>query len=111
MDTPGYDPVSVTGQIAGGCNIVAFTTGRGSAFGSKPSPCIKISTNSEMYFRMKDDMDINAGSIISQNKSVGYIGDLIYKKIISVASGEKSKSEMQGLGDYEFVPWQLGAVM
>ena len=111
MDTPGYDPVSVTGQIAGGCNMVAFTTGRGSAFGSKPSPCIKISTNSEMYLRMKDDMDIDAGSIISQNKTVNYVGDLIYNKIISIASGNQSKSEIQGLGDYEFVPWQLGAVM
>ncbi len=111
MDTPGYDPVSVTGQIAGGCNIVAFTTGRGSSFGSKPSPCIKISTNSEMYIRMVDDMDIDAGVIVSKNTSLKNVGNMIYDKILDVASGQKSKSELQGLGDYEFVPWQLGAVM
>ena len=111
MDTPGYDPVSVTGQIAGGCNIVAFTTGRGSSFGSKPSPCIKISTNSEMYIRMTEDMDIDAGIIISKSASLKDVGDMIYNKILDVASGQKSKSELQGLGDYEFVPWQLGAVM
>ncbi len=111
MDSPGYDPASVTGQIAGGCNMVAFTTGRGSAFGSKPSPSIKIATNSEMYGRMETDMDVNAGEILDGACTVEDKGREIYEKIISVASGEKSKSEEQGLGDYEFVPWQIGAVM
>ena len=111
MDSPGYDPASVTGQIAGGCNIVAFTTGRGSAFGSKPSPCIKIATNSEMFLRMEEDMDVNAGRILDGEASVEEVGLEIYEEILSVASGKQSKSEAQGLGDFEFVPWQIGAVM
>ena len=111
MDSPGYDPASVTGQIAGGCNLVCFTTGRGSAFGSKPAPTIKLATNTEMYNRMKDDMDINCGDILDGSLSVEEKGRQIYEMILRVASGEKSKSELQGLGDYEFVPWQIGAVM
>lgn len=111
MDTPGYDPASVTGQIAGGCNLVCFTTGRGSAFGSKPAPTIKIATNSEMANRMAEDMDIDAGQILSEGISVEEKGREIYKMFLRVASGEVTKSEGQGLGDYEFVPWQIGAVM
>jgi len=111
MDSPGYDPASVTGQIASGCNLVTFTTGRGSAFGSKPSPTIKVATNSEMYARMTGDMDVNAGRILSDGASVEEVGREIYEMWLRVASGEKTKSEMQGLGDYEFVPWQVGAVM
>ena len=111
MDSPGYDPASVTGQIAGGCNMVVFTTGRGSAFGSKPAPTIKVATNSEMYNRMTEDMDINAGAMLSEGVSLEAKGREIYEKILAVASGEMSKSEAQGLGDYEFVPWQIGAVM
>jgi altronate hydrolase len=111
MDSPGYDPASVTGQIAGGCNVVCFTTGRGSAFGSKPAPTIKIATNSEMYGRMTEDMDVNAGEILTGGVSVETKGREIYEMILRVASGEASKSEAQGLGDYEFVPWQIGAVM
>ena len=111
MDSPGYDPASVTGQIAGGCNLVCFTTGRGSAFGSKPAPTIKLATNSEMYGRMTDDMDINTGDILSEGVSVEAKGREIYELFLRVASGEASKSEAQGLGDYEFVPWQIGAVM
>jgi altronate hydrolase len=111
MDSPGYDPASVTGQIAGGCNMVVFTTGRGSAFGSKPAPTIKVATNTEMYGRMIEDMDINAGAMLTEGQSLEQKGREIYEKIIAVASGEKSKSEAQGLGDYEFVPWQIGAVM
>ena len=111
MDSPGYDPASVTGQIAGGCNIVAFTTGRGSAFGSKPSPCIKIATNSEMFGRMEEDMDVNAGRILDGEAAVEEVGLEIYEELLSVASGKRSKSEAQGLGDFEFVPWQIGAVM
>ena len=111
MDSPGYDPASVTGQIASGCNIIAFTTGRGSAFGSKPSPCIKIASNSKMFDKMYEDMDINAGVILSENKSIKEVGENIYNLLLNIASGEKTKSEIQGLGDFEFVPWQIGAVM
>lgn len=111
MDSPGYDPASVTGQIAGGCNVVVFTTGRGSAFGSKPAPTIKVATNTDMYDRMTGDMDINAGDMLSGGVSLEEKGREIYDLILRVASGEMSKSEAQGLGDYEFVPWQIGAVM
>jgi altronate hydrolase len=111
MDSPGYDPASVTGQIAGGCNLVCFTTGRGSAFGSKPAPTIKVATNTEMYARMTDDMDVNAGDILTGGATVEEKGREIYELFLRVASGEASKSEAQGLGDYEFVPWQIGAVM
>ncbi|MEO0990869.1 MAG: altronate dehydratase family protein [Pseudomonadota bacterium] len=111
MDSPGYDPASVTGQIAGGCNLVCFTTGRGSAFGSKPAPTVKVATNSEMYERMTDDMDINTGDILSGDATVEEKGREIYQTFLRVASGEVTKSEAQGLGDYEFVPWQIGAVM
>lgn len=111
MDSPGYDPASVTGQIAGGCNLVCFTTGRGSAFGSKPAPTIKVATNSEMYTRMIEDMDVNAGDILTDGVTVEQKGREIYDLFLRVASGEMSKSEAQGLGDYEFVPWQIGAVM
>ena len=111
MDSPGYDPASVTGQIASGCNLVAFTTGRGSAFGAKPSPSIKIATNTQMFDRMEEDMDLNAGTILTDGKSVEAVGRESYELLLSVASGAPSKSEAQGLGDYEFVPWQIGAVM
>ncbi|GGX37703.1 galactarate dehydratase [Tateyamaria omphalii] len=111
MDSPGYDPASVTGQIAGGCNLVCFTTGRGSAFGSKPAPTIKVATNTEMFGRMIEDMDVNAGAMLSDGVSLEDKGREIYELFLRVASGEMSKSEAQGLGDYEFVPWQIGAVM
>lgn len=111
MDSPGYDPASVTGQIASGCTIVAFTTGRGSAFGAKPSPSIKIATNTQMFERMEEDMDINAGRILTEGETIKTVGRQIYQMILDVASGKQSKSEAQGLGDYEFVPWQIGAVM
>lgn len=111
MDSPGYDPASVTGQIAGGCNLVCFTTGRGSAFGSKPAPTIKVATNTEMFKRMTEDMDVNAGAMMTDGVSLEDKGREIYELFLRVASGEMSKSEAQGLGDYEFVPWQIGAVM
>ena len=111
MDSPGYDPASVTGQIASGCNLVTFTTGRGSAFGSKPSPCIKIATNTAMYEKLKPDMDINAGAMLTEGRSLEEMGEEIYQMLLDVASGQPSKSEAQGLGDYEFVPWQIGATM
>jgi len=111
MDSPGYDPASVTGQIASGCTLVCFTTGRGSAFGAKPSPSLKIATNSDIYTRMPEDMDIDAGTILTGKASVQEVGREIYDTWLRVASGELTKSEAQGLGDYEFVPWQIGAVM
>ncbi|RAP43140.1 galactonate dehydratase [Rhodovulum viride] len=111
MDSPGYDPASVTGQIASGCTLVAFTTGRGSAFGSKPAPTVKIATNSAMFTRMTEDMDVNAGRILEGAASVEEVGREIYDLWLRVASGERTKSEAQGLGDHEFVPWQIGAVM
>ena len=110
MDTPGYDPVSVTGQVAGGCNVVTFTTGRGSAYGCKPAPSIKLATNSDMYARMSEDMDINCGDVLD-GKSLEEKGREIFEHILEVASGNRTKSEQLGYGDNEFVPWQVGAVM
>jgi altronate hydrolase len=110
MDTPGYDPVSATGQVAGGANILCFTTGRGSAYGCKPTPSIKLATNSDIYRRMIDDMDINCGDIL-EGVSIEDKGEEIFDLILRVASGERSKSEQLGYGDNEFVPWQVGAVM
>ena len=110
MDTPGYDPVSATGQVAGGANVLAFTTGRGSAYGCKPTPSIKLATNSEMYRRMSEDMDINCGDVLD-GVSLEDKGQEIFDKILAVASGERSKSEALGYGDAEFVPWQIGATM
>ena len=111
MDSPGYDPASVTGQIASGANLVCFTTGRGSAFGSKPAPTIKLATNARTYENMTEDMDINCGDIALGTSTVEEKGQEIFSKFLSVASGEKTKSEALGLGDNEFVPWQIGAVM
>ncbi len=111
MDTPGYDPASITGEVAGGCNLVAFTTGRGSTYGCKPSPSIKIATNTEMYERMKDDMDINAGTIVTQGASIAQVGQEIFELLLEIASGKQSLSEQHGLGDHEFIPWQIGATM
>jgi altronate hydrolase len=110
MDTPGFDPASVTGLIAGGANLVVFTTGRGSCFGCKPVPSIKVATNTPLYKRMIDDMDINAGRIL-EGASVEEVGSEIFEKIISVASGEKTKSEEQGIGDDEFCPWSIGPTL
>ena len=111
MDSPGFDPCSVTGQIASGANLIVFTTGRGSVSGYMPTPCIKIATNSEMYRRMSDDMDINCGDIVSDGVSLAGKGKDIFEMLISVASGEQTKSEELGFGGVEFVPWQIGAVM
>ena len=110
MDTPGYDPVSATGQVAGGANVLCFTTGRGSAYGCKPTPSIKIATNPVTYAQMIDDMDINGGEVLD-GVSLEQKGQEIFDKIIAVASGEKRKSELLGYGDNEFVPWQIGATM
>lgn len=110
MDTPGYDPVSVTGQVAGGCNLVIFTTGRGSCFGFKPAPSIKISTNSTTYERMTDDMDVNAGRVVA-GEPLQTVADELLDLVIDVASGRPSKSEAQGVGEHEFNPWLVGATL
>ncbi|MGI8525057.1 MAG: UxaA family hydrolase [Pseudolabrys sp.] len=110
MDTPGFDPVGATGQVAGGCNVMCFTTGRGSAFGCKPTPSIKLATNSEVYHRMTEDMDINCGDVID-GVSIEAKGQEIFDRVLEVASGVHTKSEDLGYGDLEFVPWQVGAVM
>ena len=111
MDSPGYDPTSITGQVASGANIVCFTTGRGSVFGCKPSPSIKLATNSVMYRKLHEDMDINCGVIADGQASVQVVGEEIFQLIVNVASGRPSKSEALGFGDAEFVPWQIGAVV
>ena len=111
MDTPGYDPVSATGQVAGGANLICFTTGRGSVYGCKPSPSIKLATNTALYERMTEDMDINCGDIVDGLKTVQQKGQEIFELILRAASGEPTKSEALGIGNDEFVPWQLGAVM
>ncbi|MEN3378487.1 MAG: altronate hydrolase, partial [Hyphomicrobiales bacterium] len=110
MDTPGYDPVGATGQVAGGANVMCFTTGRGSAFGCKPTPSVKLATNSQVYASMIDDMDVNCGDILD-GVSVAAKGEEIFKKVLETASGASTKSEDLGYGDAEFVPWQIGAVM
>jgi len=109
MDTPGFDPASVTGLVAGGCQVVCFTTGRGSCFGCKPAPSVKVATNTPMYERMVDDMDINAGRILD-GATVEEVGREIFEEIIAVASGKHSKSEAQGIGDDEFCPWTYGPI-
>lgn len=111
MDTPGYDPVSVAGMVAGGANIICFTTGRGSVFGCKPVPAIKLATNTALYQRMKEDMDINCGPITDGEITVEEMGERIFRFILEAASGKKTKSESLGIGDNEFVPWHIGAVM
>jgi altronate hydrolase len=111
MDTPGYDPVSVTGQVAGGANIICFTTGRGSCFGCKPAPSLKLATNTPMYERMADDMDVNCGEILDGGVSVEEMGERIFKLILATASGQRTKSELLGYGEDEFAPWHLGATL
>ena len=111
MDTPGYDPVAATGQVAGGANLVCFTTGRGSVFGCKPAPSIKLATNSAMYRRMEEDMDINCGTIADGDESVQQCGERILDLILRTASGEPTKSEQYDFGAAEFAPWVLGATM
>ena len=111
MDTPGYDPVSATGQVAGGANMICFTTGRGSVYGCKPSPSIKLATNTSLFERMGDDMDINCGDIIDGDMTVAAKGREIFDMVLRVASGAPSRSEAHGMGSDEFVPWYLGAVM
>jgi altronate hydrolase len=107
MDSPGFDPPSITGLVAGGANVIVFTTGRGSCFGCKPVPSIKVASNTPMYQRLNDDMDVNAGVII-EGRSVHEVGRQIFEEILEVASGKKTRSEIHGIGDDEFVPWAPG---
>jgi len=111
MDTPGYDPVSATGQVAGGANLVCFTTGRGSVFGCKPAPSIKLATNTPMYLRMADDMDVNCGAILDGEENVQQCGQRIFELMLRVAGGARTKSEQFDFGAAEFAPWVLGATM
>ena len=111
MDTPGYDPVSATGQVAGGANLICFTTGRGSAYGCAPSPSLKLSTNTELWRKQEDDIDINCGEVIDGTASIDAMGERIFQLMLQTASGTRTKSEVHGYGQNEFVPWQLGATM
>ena len=111
MDTPGYDPVSATGQVAGGANLICFTTGRGSAYGCAPSPSLKLSTNTALWTKQQEDIDIDCGGIVEGLETVDEAGERIFRLILDTASGRKTKSELHGYGQNEFVPWQLGAVM
>jgi altronate hydrolase len=111
MDTPGYDPVSATGQVAGGANLICFTTGRGSAYGCAPSPSLKLSTNSALWRKQSDDIDIDCGGIVEGSDTIDGVGERIFRLMLATASGQKTKSEIHGYGQNEFVPWQLGAVM
>ncbi len=111
MDTPGYDPVSATGQVAGGANLICFTTGRGSAYGCAPSPSLKLSTNTALWQKQEDDIDINCGDVIDGSASIDEMGERIFRAMLATASGRRTKSEVHGYGQNEFVPWALGAVM
>jgi altronate hydrolase len=111
MDTPGYDPVSVTGMVAGGAQVVCFTTGRGSVFGGKPTPSLKLCSNSETYRRMAEDMDVNCGEIADGTATVAGMGRRIFDLVLATASGQRTASERLGFGEEEFTPWQLGAVL
>jgi altronate hydrolase len=111
MDTPGYDPVSATGQVAGGANMIVFTTGRGSAYGCAPAPSLKLATNSPLWQRQEEDIDLNCGEIVDGNATVAELGERLFRMMLDAASGEKTKSERHGYGQNEFVPWYVGAVM
>jgi altronate hydrolase len=111
MDTPGYDPVSATGQVAGGANMICFTTGRGSAYGCKPAPSLKLATNTALFERQEDDMDINCGVIVDGKASIEQVGQQFFDLILKTASGQPSKSEIFGYGEDEFAPWVLGPTM
>ncbi|MEW6689787.1 MAG: altronate dehydratase family protein [Pseudomonadota bacterium] len=111
MDTPGYDPVSATGQVAGGANLICFTTGRGSAYGCKPAPSLKLATNTALFEHQEEDMDINCGTIVDGKESVAEAGERFFRLVLETASGRKTKSELFGYGEDEFAPWVLGATM
>ena len=110
MDTPGFDPPCTTGLVAGGSNVLVFTTGRGSVLGLKPTPCIKVATNTPMFERMSDDMDLNAGTIL-EGEPVEAAGRRLFELILAVASGQMTKSERSGVGEEEFAPWHIGPTL
>ena len=110
MDTPGFDPVSITGQVAGGCNLVVFTTGRGSVFGCRPAPTIKVASNTTLFRKMRNDMDVNAGRIL-EGATLEEVGEEIFELMLAVASGTPTHSERHGIGEEEFNPWILGATL
>jgi altronate hydrolase len=110
MDTPGYDPISATGQVAGGANMICFTTGRGSAYGCAPTPSLKISTNNALWTRQQEDMDLNCGTILTGESSIEECGRQLFQLLLDTASGKRSRSEVHGYGQNEFVPWQIGAI-
>jgi altronate hydrolase len=110
MDTPGYDPVSATGQVAGGANLICFTTGRGSAYGCAPVPSFKLATNTALWERQADDMDMNCGEVLEGRRSIAELGEALFGRLLAIASGERSRSEQHGYGQQEFVPWQIGVI-
>ncbi|TDV15598.1 UxaA family hydrolase [Paraburkholderia caballeronis] len=110
MDTPGYDPISATGQVAGGANLICFTTGRGSAYGCAPSPSIKLATNTALWQRQSDDMDLNCGEVLDGTARIDELGRVLFRMMLDTASGKRSRSELHGYGQNEFVPWQIGAI-
>ena len=111
MDTPGYDPVSATGQVAGGANVICFTTGRGSAYGCAPAPSLKLSTNTALWHRQEEDIDINCGGIVDGTDTIDAVGATFFQMILDTASGKKTKSEIHGYGQDEFIPWNIGVLM
>jgi len=107
MDTPGYDPVSATGQVAGGANLICFTTGRGSAYGCAPTPSIKLATNTALWERQSDDIDLNCGQVLEGKTTIRELGAILFQQMLGIASGQRSRSEIHGYGQNEFVLWQL----
>ena len=110
MDTPGYDPISATGQVAGGANLICFTTGRGSAYGCAPSPSVKLATNTALWERQSDDMDLNCGAVLDGDRTIPDLGSELFSLLLSTASGRPSRSEQHGYGQNEFVPWQISVI-
>ena len=110
MDTPGYDPISATGQVAGGANLICFTTGRGSAYGCAPTPSLKLATNSALWRRQADDIDLNCGDVLDGGVRIDALGATLFRMMLDAASGRPTRSELHGYGQNEFVPWQIGAI-
>jgi altronate hydrolase len=110
MDTPGYDPTSATGQVAGGANLICFTTGRGSAYGCAPTPSVKLATNTALWMRQSDDMDLNCGEVLDGTSTIRQLGEQLFRMMLDTASGQRSRSELHGYGQQEFVPWQISIV-